>query len=314
MVEAYWNIGREIVEEEQKGKQRAEYGAFLVKDLSLKLSKEYGRGFDQSNLWNMCLFYKRFPILDAVRRELSWTHYRLLLKIENTEARSFYINECLEAQWSTRQLERQINSFFYERLLKSKNKKLVKKEIEKLETGKSARDIIKDPYVLEFLDLKENQKFLEKDLERAILDNLQNFLLELGKGFAFVSRQKRITAEGEHFYIDLVFYNYILKCFFLVDLKVGKLTHQDIGQMDFYVRFFEDKIRAKEDNPAIGLILCAEKNVTVVKYSVLNESKQVFASKYKLFLPTEYELKEEINRERHFIESNNFSAEKYSDK
>lgn len=301
MVEAYWNIGKLIVEE-QKGEEKAEYGDFIIKNLSKELTKDFGKGFTQSNLRNMRQFYLIFNNSYALRSELSWTHYRLLMRLENEEKRDFYIDECIKSNWSTRQLERQINSFYYERLLASQNKKLVRNEIKDLETGLNPNDIIKDPYVLEFLDLKENKNFLEKDLEQGLMNNLQQFLLELGKGFAFVARQKRITADGEHFYIDLVFYNYLLKCFVLIDLKLGKLTHQDIGQMDFYVRYYEKEIKAEADNPTIGIILCSEKNETIVKYSILEESKHIFASKYMLYMPTEEELKREINKDREILE------------
>lgn len=324
MVQAYWHIGMVIVEEEQRGKTKADYGEHLIKELSERLTNEFGRGFDSRNLWFMRSFYLSFEIMNAVRSqsaslskqkshalrdelpavrpELSWTHYRLLLKVNKPDVRSFYIEECIAGNWSTRQLERQINSFYYERLLSSRAKKPVKKEIQKLEPPLKPEDIIKDPYVLEFLNVQENIRFLEKDLECALLGKLQEFLLELGKGFSFVGRQRRISADGDNFYIDLVFYNYLLKCFVLIDLKIGKLTHQDIGQMDFYVRYYENEIRTETDNPTIGLILCAEKNETVVKYSFLNENKRLFASKYKLYLPTEKELKEELEREKRMLE------------
>ena len=302
MVQAYWHIGREIVEGEQRGKQRAEYGSALIEELSKRLSVEYGQGFNKTNLWYMKQFYLSFKNLHALRGELTWTHYRLLLKVEKEEVRQFYLSECAQSNWSTRQLERQINSFYYVRLLSSRDKKAVKKEIRKLEPSLKPEDIIKDPYVLEFLNVKENIRFLEKDLESALIGKLQDFLLELGKGFSFVGRQQRIAAGGDNFYIDLVFYNYLLKCFVLIDLKIGKLTHQDIGQMDFYVRYYENEIRTETDNPTIGIILCSEKNETVVKYSVLNENKRLFASKYKLYLPTERELKEELEREKRMIE------------
>jgi len=248
--------------------------------------------------------YLSFPNSHALRDQLSWTHYRLIIKVENVEKRDFYIQECITSNWSTRQLERQINSFYYERLLSTQeeNKDEVRNEVKSLEQSKAINEMIKDPYVLEFLDLKENKKFLEKDLERGLIDNLQEFLLELGKGFSFVGRQRRITAEGEHFYVDLVFYNYLLKCFVLIDLKLGKLTHRDIGQMDFYVRYYEEKIKGEDDNPTIGIILCSEKNETIVKYSILEESKQIFASKYMLYMPTEEELKREINKDREILE------------
>ena len=222
--------------------------------------------------------------------------------MEKESVRNFYVEECIAGKWSTRQLERQINSFYHDRLLSSRKKSLVRAEIEKLEPASAPDDIIKDPYVLEFLRLKENKDYLESSLEQGLMDKLHDFLLELGKGFSFVARQKRITIDGDHFYIDLVFYNYILKCFVLIDLKTGKLTHQDIGQMDFYVRYFEQEIKQPEDNPTIGLILCTEKNETIAKYTLLKNSKNIFASKYKLYLPTEEELKKELEREKRLIE------------
>jgi len=225
--------------------------------------------------------------------------------VENEKARNFYLNEAAETRWSTRQLERQINSFYYERLLSSKDKKSVVDEADRNASPAKPEDLIKDPYVLEFLNLKENKLLLEKELETGLLGKLQDFLLELGKGFSFVARQYRISAGNDHFYIDLVFYNYILKCFLLIDLKIGKLTHKDIGQMDFYVRYFEGNIKAESDNPTIGMILCSEKNETIVKYSVLNENKQMFASRYKLYLPTEEELAKELRHEIELIRGEN---------
>jgi len=302
MVQAYWNIGRIIVEEEQKGKARSDYGAYLLDELSKRLTAEFGKGFDRTNISKMRAFYLAYPIVDALRPQLTWTHYRLLLRVEKEATREFYLEECITGNWSTRQLERQLNSFYYERLLASRDKKPVKAEIQKLEPGPEPKDIIKDPYVLEFLDLKENKKYLENELEQGLIDKLHDFLLELGKGFSFVARQKRITIDGDHFFIDLVFYNYILKCFVLIDLKVGKLIHQDVGQMDFYIRYFEEEMKLAGDNPTIGLILCAEKNEAMAKYTLLKGSKNLFASKYKLYLPTEKELKEELKRERHLLE------------
>jgi predicted nuclease of restriction endonuclease-like (RecB) superfamily len=328
MVQAYWNVGRLIVEDEQKGKAKAEYGKFLIKELSKKLIQDFGKGFSEQNLRNFRQFYLAFPIHHAMsgklekehkvpsktknqdsneiryalRSELSWTHYRLLMRIEKESVRRFYMEECIQNNWSSRQLERQINSFYYERILSSKNKELVRRETLDHGNGMQPEDIIKDPYVLEFLELRENRDYLENELEQGLINNLHDFLLELGKGFSFVARQKRITVDGDHFYIDLVFYNYILKCFVLVDLKVGKLTHQDIGQMDFYVRYFEQEIKLLEDNPTIGLILCAEKNESMAKYTLLQNNKNIFASKYKLYLPTEEELIEELERGRRYLE------------
>lgn len=306
MVKAYWAIGQKIVEVEQQGEERAEYGKAVVKQLSKHLQTTHKKGFDRTNLWHMRNFYQMFEKVDALRRELSWTHYRLLLKVEDDKARAFYIQEAADSNWSTRTLDRQINNMYYQRLLMSKEKEDVKQEAQENQVVQRPQDIIKDPYVLDFLGLKDNASFREKQLEQAIIDKLQEFILELGKGFAFVGRQYRLTTEtGKHFYTDLVFYNYILKCFLVIDLKTESLTHQDIGQMDMYVRYFEDQIRQEDDNPTIGLILCTEKDQTIVKYSLLNDSKQIFASKYLTYLPSEQELKEEIEREKKAIQIEN---------
>ena len=304
MVKTYWEVGRFIFEEEQQGKERANYGSYLIAELSKRLTTSYGKGFDERNLFYMRQFYQIWPKVNALRSELSWTHYRMLLKVEKKEARAFYMQEAIDSNWITRTLERQINSLYYERMLmtRKEGRPLVKAEAESKKIPAQAKDIIKDPYVLEFLDLKSNAKFHEQELEQGLIDKLQEFLLELGKGFSFVGRQYRMSAEDTHFYIDLVFYNYILKCFLLIDLKTGELTHQDVGQMDMYVRMFEDLIKPKGDNPTIGLILCTEKNKTIVKYSLLNESKQIFASKYKTYLPSVKELEKELKRERLMIE------------
>ena len=301
MVEAYWNIGRVIVEK-QGGNNKAEYGTALIKNLSKKMTKEFGKGFTVANLKNMSQFYLIFQKSYALRSELTWTHYRLLMRVENENARNFYIEECIKSNWSTRQLERQITTLFYERLLSSKDKEKVSKEIFKLEPQiKKAEDIIKDPYVLEFLGLPENTNFLEKNLEQALIDHLQKFLLELGRGFSFVARQKRITFDGRHFYIDLVFYNYLLKCFVLIDLKVGDLTHQDLGQMQMYVHYFEEEMMNEGDNPPIGIVLCADKSDSIVKYTLSKNETQVFALKYKAYLPSEEELLSEIRKEYNML-------------
>ncbi len=297
MVQAYWSIGKSIVEQQGKS-ERAEYGRQLLQELSKQLTHDFGKGFTASNLRNMRQFYLTFSNCYALRSNLSWTHYRMLMRVENEKARNFYLEECEKANWSTRQLERQINSFFYERLLSSRNKEAVGKEIHSLEPAKKPEDVIHDPYVLEFLGMKQSADFYEKDLESALIGELQNFLLELGRGFSFVARQKHINLDGEHFYIDLVFYNYILKCFVLIDLKTGKLTHQDIGQMDSYIRIFDELQKGEDDNPTIGIILCSEKNEAIAKYSVLNDGKQLFASKYQLTLPTAEELERYIENER----------------
>ena len=306
MVKAYWSIGKAIVEEEQKGKERAEYGKEIIQQLSQKLTKKHGKGFNTTNLWYIRQFYQKFQNFHSLRGELSWTHYRLLLKVNNEKALQFYMQEAIECNWSTRTLERQIGNLYYDRMLMSKNDKIVKAEATEKQIVQEPKDIIKDPYVLDFLGLKDNTDFRESELEQAIIDKLHDFLLELGKGFAFVSRQYRLTTEtGKHFYADLVFYNYILKCFLVIDLKVEPLTHGDIGQMDMYVRYFEDNVKQETDNPTIGLILCTEKDKTIVKYSLLSESKQIFASKYMTYLPTEQELQAEIERERQQIEQEN---------
>jgi len=299
MVEAYWNIGKQIVEEEQSGEDRAKYGSYLIKDLSTKLTDDFGKGFSKQNLWNMRQFYNYFPILSSLKRELSWTHYKMIIRLENKDAREWYEKEAIESNWSTRALERQIGSHYYERILSSRDKQLVKDEAdEKTKDLKLVpKDIIKDPYVLEFLELKDNRTFRESELESALIEKIQEFLLELGRGFAFVARQKLIKTELSSFYIDLVFYNYILKCFVVIDLKRGKLTHQDIGQMDMYINMFDDLEKAKEDNPTIGIILCTDKDNTVVKYSSMKDKDNLFVSKYQLYLPTEEELKAEIERD-----------------
>jgi predicted nuclease of restriction endonuclease-like (RecB) superfamily len=315
MVDLYWSIGRRIVEEEQGGESRAEYGKGLLKQLASVLLEEYGEGYSITNLKYFRQFYLEFPIGHAlrgelengllpIRKELSWTHYKILLKVKNSQARTWYMNEAADENWSYRALERQIEVLYYERLLSSKFDEGVKQEgIQKIkELAPSPLDFIRDPYILDFFQLSPNHQLYESDLEQGLLDNIQKFLLELGKGFAFVKRQQIIKAEDETFKIDLVFYNYLLNCFVLIDLKIGKLTHQDVGQMDMYVRMYEDLQRKETDNPTIGIILCSEKNEAVVKYSVLNESKQLFASKYLTYLPTEAELKAEIEKDREIIE------------
>ena len=289
ILEANWKIGRRIVEEEQAGASRAEYGQRVINDLAEKLSVEFGRGFDARELRRYRQFYLLFPKWDALRPELTWTHYRTLIRVENERARLYYMNEAALQNWSTRALDSQIERLTYERILSSQNQLIVKEaeDAASRQAQLTPADIIKDPYVLDFLGLPSGVNFYEKDLEKALIDNLQQFLLELGRGFSFVSRQYRFKTDNENYYVDLVFYNFILKCFVLIDLKVGKLTYQDIGQMDFYTRYFEENIRTETDNPTIGIVLCTERDNTIVKYSVMNDSNQLFASKYKLYLPTE---------------------------
>ncbi|SDQ02066.1 PDDEXK nuclease domain-containing protein [Ectopseudomonas guguanensis] len=299
-VQTCWEIGRHIVEFEQGGQTRAAYGKQLLPALAKELAAEFGRGFDATNLRHMRAFFLAFPIRDALRRELSWTHYRTLLKVDSESARQWYMDEAAAQNWSTRALERQIGTLYYERLLASQDRAAVEQEAaSKLQAlGKSPREFVRDPVLLEFLGLPNAGTMLEGELEQALIDQLQSFLLELGKGFAFVGRQQRISTESKDFYIDLVFYNYLLKCFVIFDLKRGELTHQDIGQMDMYVRMFDDLRRGPEDGPTVGIILCAQKDASVVRYSVLQGSEQLFASKYKLVLPSEEELRAELDRER----------------
>ena len=299
MVHSYWHIGEMIVEHEQQGASRAEYGTQQLQVLSTQLTERLGKGFDVRNLRNMRAFYQAFPIRNALRTELSWTHYRSLLRIDNSSARQWYLQEAISQNWSARALDRQISKLYYERLLASQDKALVEAEA-KAHTeplAKSLKDYLRDPYILDFLNLQD-KSYQESELEQAIISNIQQFLLELGKGFAFVERQQRIRFADEDFYIDLVFYNFKLKCFLLVDLKLGKLKHQDIGQMDTYVRLYDEQHKGSDDNPTIGLVLCSEKSEAVVKYSVLSEQKQLFSAKYLPYLPTEEQLKHELKRER----------------
>lgn len=302
MVAAYWLIGKQLFEAQNS--VDSTYGKKLIQYASEQLQKEFGAGFTERNLRNMRQFYECFPIWHSVNAKLSWTHYRLLIRIKEQKKRDYYVKECVDCAWSVRQLERQINSFYYERILATNESKRaeVRGEIQVLEPSVEPKHLIKDPYILEFLGLKENKAYLEHELEQGLIDNLQKFLLELGKGFCFVARQRRITIDGDHYYIDLVFYNYILKCFVLIDLKTHKLTYQDVGQIDFYVKYFEENVKTDGDNPTIGIVLCSEKNETMVKYSILSENDHLFASKYKFYIPTEEELKKEIERERFNLE------------
>ncbi len=302
MVAGYWEIGKLIIEEEQRGKAQAEYGKGVIVELSKRLTADFGKGFDKSNLWNMRGFFLAYPKIDALRRELSWTHYRFLLRVEKPEARAFYEAETVNARWSTRELERQINSLLFERLALSRDKAGVMELAQKGHEIHDPSDLVKDPYVLEFTGLRQDEHFREKDLETALIDKLQQFLLELGKGFAFMARQQRITLDGRHFFIDLVFYNRLTRSFVLIDLKIGDLTHQDLGQMQMYVNFFQRELTAPGENPPIGIILCADKSEAVVRFTLPEGKKRIFASRYKLYLPSEDELAAEIVRERAMIE------------
>ena len=327
MVLAYWLIGREIVKELQGGEDRAAYGQALISGLSARLTKRYGSGYSVSSLRDYRWFYTVFQIhhtpcgelssptrnnpeieLSSIHHtacaeftppfhpSLSWTHYRSIMRVEKPEAREFYEQEAVASGWNVRELERQIHSLYYERLLASRDKKGMLRTQRKA-TPYDPASILKSSAVLEFLGLPDSPRLHESDLEQAIMDNLQTFLLEMGRGFSFVARQKRVVFEDDEFYVDLVFYNYLLKCFVLIDLKIGKLTHQDIGQMDSYVRLYEDLFKVEGDNPTIGLVLCSEKNETIARYSVLKESRQLFAKKYRLHLPSEDDLAAELKRE-----------------
>lgn len=302
MVEAYWLIGKRIVEEEQQGKSRANYGESILKNLSIALTRDLGKGFSYANLRNFRQFYLTYPDPEncyTLCSKLSWSHNRLIMRVANERAREYYIQESTSQNWSVRNLERNINTHYYERVLSVKSEYSLSPQNDN--NQQNIGDYIKDPYIFEFLNLPINHKETETNIETALIQNLQLFLLELGKGFSFVARQFRISTETSHFYIDLVFYNYILKCFVIFDLKTTRLTHQDVGQLDMYVRMFDDLKRQVNDNHTIGILLCAEKDETIVKYSVLNESKQLFATKYMPYLPTEEELVQEIEREKAFI-------------
>ena len=302
MVELYFEIGSTINELIENYNLEASQNE-IIKLFSKKLTLEFGQGFSVPSLKKMKKFYLTYRGGSTLWNQLSWSHNRLIMNIDNENKRNFYLEETIKSNWSVRQLERQINSFYYERLLSTseKSKEEVKKEINNLEKKEKVQDFIKDPYVLEFLDIKD-RRFLEKDLESNLLEHISEFLLELGRGFSFIARQKRIDVDGDNFYIDLVFYNYLLKCFVLIDLKLDKLTHQDIGQMDFYVRYYDNEIKSEDDNPTIGIILCSDKKDTIVKYAVLNDNKNLFASKYQLYLPTEEELAREIEKQKEEFE------------
>jgi predicted nuclease of restriction endonuclease-like (RecB) superfamily len=289
LLKMYWEIGRIIVEEQQEGKFKAAYGKKVLQDLSVQLTLAFGKGFDYTNLTNMRRFYQAFPILDALRQELSWTHYRILSRVENPQHRLHYVNEAIAGNWNTRTLQRNIDSLYVARLL----------ELPTVEQQRnSPQQFIKDPYIFEFAGLVPSVPYSESDLETALISHIQHFLMELGKGFAFVARQQHIVTDTSDFFIDLVFYNYYLKCFVLIDLKTTKLTHEAIGQMDMYVRMYNDLKKSTDDNPTIGLILCTEKDETIVKYSVLAENEKMFASKYRLYLPDEDQLKQLIENDR----------------
>ena len=309
MVEAYWQIGRRIVEHEQGGEARAAYGQGVLAALAARLTEDFGKGFTTANLRNFRQFYLTFTdeqIRYALRSNLTWTHLRQLMRIDNLDARNWYMDEASQQGWSARALDRQIGTLYYERLLSSQDKAALRQEASSLiaaQTPADPRDFIRDPYILEFIGAQPGATLFESELETGLIQQLQAFLLELGKGFAISARKKHLRVENEDCFIDLVFYNYLLKCFVLIDLKIGKLAHQDVGQMDMYVRVFEEQYRAGGDNPTLGLILCSERNEAVAKYSLLDGSQQLFASRYRPFLPSEAELQAELQRDRALLEN-----------
>ena len=293
MVNAYWHIG-EAIYKECGDNDRAAYGKQVLQFISERLTAEFGAGFTERNLRNMRQFYLLFPIRHTVCAELSWSHYRVLMRIQDKEARDFYARECAKSAWSVRQLERQIHTLFYQRMLASQDKASVAAEIERTEPKAEYELVVKDPYVMEFLQIKPDTHVYENDVEQALIYHLQQFLLELGRGFCFEARQKRFSLGGQDFFIDLVFYNYILKCFVLIDIKTDELTHQDLGQMQMYVNYYTRELMNEGDNKPIGIVLCAEKNDAVVKYTLPEDNDQIYASKYLTCLPTEEELKREL--------------------
>ena len=306
MVEAYWEIGRRIVEEEQNGKERAEYGKEIVKNLSKELTEEFGKGYSYRTLREIRQFYLMFSDFEkwrTVSAKLTWSHFQKVLRVSDEKARIFYLTEAAENMWSVRTLDRNISTLYYDRIVASIDKKTVEDEMKEKTKKLQAEEFIKNPVVLEFLDLPTNMSYTENELEKALTDDIQKFMMELGKGFAFVERQQHIRTENSDFYIDLVFYNYILKCFVIVELKTEKLTHQDIGQLDMYVRMYDDLKKQENDNPTIGLLLCTDTDRTIIKYSVLNDNKNLFASKYINYLPSEEELINEIERQKTLFES-----------
>ena len=301
MVEAYWKIGRRIVEEEQSGRERAEYGKEILQNLSKELTEEFGKGYSYRTLREIRQFYLMFSDFEkwrTVSAKLTWSHFQKVLRISDEKARIFYLTEAAENMWSVRTLDRNISTLYYNRIVASIDKKIVENEMKDKTKKLQAEEFIKNPVVLEFLDLPTNMSYTENELEKALTDDIQKFMMELGKGFAFVERQQHIRTENSDFYIDLVFYNYILKCFVIVELKTGKLTHQDIGQLDMYVRMYDDLKKQENDNPTIGLLLCTDTDRTIIKYSVLNDNKNLFASKYINYLPSEEELINEIERQK----------------
>ena len=293
MTKTYFLIGKRIVEEEQSGNERAEYGENLIKNLSKRLTEEFGKGFSKRNLWQMKQFYLAYSKVQTVSAQfkLSWSHYLILMRMENTEERNFYEIESIQNNWSLRELRRQIDSALYERLVLSRDKEKVKELAFKGQVIEKPEDVVKDPYILEFLGLEEQSNYSENRLETEIINNLEKFLLELGKGFTFVGRQVRFTFDEKHFRVDLVFYNRLLKCFVLIDLKIGEVTHQDLGQMQMYVNYYDRYVKLDDENKTIGIIICRDKNDTLVKMTLPEDNQQIFASRYMTVLPSKEEFK-----------------------
>lgn len=302
-VHMYWNIGRRIFEEEQQGKDRADYGTYLIKNLSENLEPEYGSGFSYRQLAFCRQFYLAYPIVNALRSQLNWTQYRMLIQIQDPDKREYYELEAVNNCWTGRELERQINSLLYERLLLSNDKESVLAVARKQRIPQSPKEVIKDPMVLEFLGLEKQARYYETDLESALIGHLQKFMLEMGNGFAFVARQKRILIEDDEFFVDLVFYNRLLRCFVLIELKTWKLTHQDIGQLQMYVNYYDRIEKLPDENATIGILLCTSKNDTVVKMSLPENNSTIMAAQYTLYLPTEEQLKKEIEEVKNIIEN-----------
>jgi len=296
MVETYYEIGKNIVEYEQSGKERAIYGENLIKNLSKELTAKYGKGFSRSNLQDMRNFYLEMPNSQTLSGKLSWSHITQIIRIDDKLKRNFYLQEIQNANWSVRELKRQINSALFERLALSKNKEQIMKLSEKGNIIENSRDLIKDPYILEFLNLEEKPEYTEKELEQRLIDNIEKFILELGKGYSFVARQQRITLDDTHFYIDLVFYNRLLKSFVIIELKTIELKHEHLGQLQMYVNYYDREIKAKDENPTIGILLCLNKKENIVKYTLPENNNSIFASKYKLYLPNKEELENEVKK------------------
>jgi predicted nuclease of restriction endonuclease-like (RecB) superfamily len=306
LVQRNWLLGKRIAEEDLKGEDRAEYGAYVIDNLAAQLTEIYGNGFDRRSLYMFLQFFRRFPIVDSLSPQsgglLSWTHYRKLLQVENKDALRWYIDETAAEGWGVRVLQRNISSQYYERMLLSQHTELVKNEMREVAKPLQERlEFIKNPVIAEFLGFKEDASFTESELESRILDNIREFLMEMGKGYAFLARQQHIHTEKEDYYIDLVFYNYILKCFVLIDLKTCKITHQDVGQMDMYVRMYDELKRGEGDNPTLGIVLCSDTDSDIAKYSILHGNEQLFASKYRLCLPNEEDLRAEIEAQKRIL-------------